>query len=166
VLDTKTGEEVASLAGKFQPAVFAAHAHALGKWYHDAAILVERNNHGHAVLEALNQRGQLRLLSGHDDKTGWLSSQLGKVILYDRCADAIRNREALGLRQRVSRGGTTLVPQKPGFTAHAVAIRPSPLRPIFRSQRGRQQQRQGGGSEERLGCAEHLFSLFYHGRVW
>ena len=93
VLDTKTGEEVASLAGKFQPAVFAAHIHALGKWYHDAAVLVERNNHGHAVLEALGQHGQLRLLSGHDDKTGWLSSQLGKVILYDRCADAFRNRE-------------------------------------------------------------------------
>jgi len=95
VLDTRAGEEVASLAGKFQPAVFAAHAHALGKWYNDAAILVERNNHGHAVLEALNQRGQLRLLSGHDDKTGWLSSQLGKVILYDRCADAIRNHEVI-----------------------------------------------------------------------
>jgi hypothetical protein len=95
VLDTQTGEEVASLAGKFQPAVFAAHAHALGKWYHDAAILVERNNHGHAVLGALDQHGQLRLLSGHDDKTGWLSSQLGKVILYDRCADAFRNREVV-----------------------------------------------------------------------
>jgi hypothetical protein len=95
VLDTKTGEEVASLAGKFQPAVFAAHAHALGRWYQDADILVERNNHGHAVLAALDQRGQLRLLSGHDDKTGWLSSQLGKVILYDRCADAFRNHEVV-----------------------------------------------------------------------
>src|SRR5262249_15730599 len=79
----------------FQPAIFAAHIQALSKWYHDAAVLVERNNHGHAVLEALDQRGQLRLLSGHDDKTGWLSSQLGKVILYDPCADAFRHREVV-----------------------------------------------------------------------
>jgi hypothetical protein len=95
VLDTKTGEEVVSLAGKFQPTVFAAHADALGRWYHNAAVLVERNNHGHAVLEALDQRHQLRLLSGHDDRTGWLSSQLGKVILYDRCVDAFSNREVI-----------------------------------------------------------------------
>jgi hypothetical protein len=95
VLDAETGEEVASLAGKFQPAVLAAHAHALGKWYNSASILVERNNHGHAVLLWLRERGEIRLLSGHDDKEGWLSSQLGKVMLYDRCADAFRNSEVV-----------------------------------------------------------------------
>jgi hypothetical protein len=95
VLNAKNGEEVASLAGKFQPAVLAAHAHALGKWFNHASILVERNNHGHAVLLWLQERGELRLLTGHDDKQGWLSSQLGKVLLYDRCADAFRNREVL-----------------------------------------------------------------------
>ena len=34
-------------------------------------------------------------LSGHDGKEGWLSSQLGKVMLYDRCADALRNGEVV-----------------------------------------------------------------------
>jgi hypothetical protein len=95
VLDTGTGEEVASLAGKFQPAVLAAHADTIGRWYNDAAILVERNNHGHAVLLWLTEHGRLRLLPGHDGKDGWLSSQLGKVTLYDRCADAFRNGEVV-----------------------------------------------------------------------
>jgi hypothetical protein len=95
VLDRNTGEEVASLAGKFQPAVLAAHAQALGKWYNNAGILVERNNHGHAVLLWLGERAELSRLSGHDDKEGWLSSQLGKVMLYDHCADAFRNGEVV-----------------------------------------------------------------------
>jgi hypothetical protein len=93
VLDTQTGEEVASLAGKFQPAVLADHAHAIAVWYNRASILTERNNHGHAVLLWLRERGEIRVLTGHDDKEGWLSSQLGKVMLYDQCADAFRNRE-------------------------------------------------------------------------
>jgi hypothetical protein len=93
VLDTESGEEVATLAGKFQPAVVAAHARALSIWYNGAGVLVERNNHGHAVLMALSERGDVRVLSGHDGKGGWHSSQLGKALLYDRCTDMFRNGE-------------------------------------------------------------------------
>ena len=50
VLDRQTGEEVAALAGKLQPSTLAAHADAIGAWYNKAPLLVERNNHGHAVL--------------------------------------------------------------------------------------------------------------------
>jgi hypothetical protein len=90
VMDAFTGEEVASLAGKLQPAVLADHVNTVGKWYNHAKVMVERNNHGHAVLLALRNLGQLSLLSGHDGKDGWLSSQLGKVKLYDDCTDAFR----------------------------------------------------------------------------
>jgi hypothetical protein len=95
VLDKDTGEEVASLAGKLQPAMLAAHAHTLAKWYNHAGVLVERNNHGHAVLLWLSDHSSLRCLRGHDGKEGWLSSQMGKVQLYDRCADAFRNQEVM-----------------------------------------------------------------------
>jgi len=56
-------------------------------------LLVERNNHGHAVLLWLTEHSKLRRLSGHDGKTGWLSSSKGKALLYDGCADAFRNGE-------------------------------------------------------------------------
>lgn len=91
VLDA-AGEEVTSLAGRFQPAVFAAHADALGRWYNGAGVLVERNNHGHAVLLWLADNSRLARLSGYDGKDGWLSNSKGKAILYDACADAFREK--------------------------------------------------------------------------
>jgi hypothetical protein len=94
VLDVGTGEEVANLAGRLEPAVFAAHAYRIAVYFNHAPVLVERNNHGHAVLLWLKDHSEgVRRLSGHDDREGWLSSTLGKVSLYDRCADAVKNKE-------------------------------------------------------------------------
>ncbi len=95
VLDHLTGEEVASLAGKFQPAVFASHIDALGKFFNRADAMIERNNHGHAVLLWLRDNSSLRILTGFDDKDGWHSTVLGKTMLYDTCADAFRNKETM-----------------------------------------------------------------------
>lgn len=95
VLDRLTGAQVASLAGKFQPAVFASHIDAIGKFFNRADALIERNNHGHAVLLWLRESSSLRILTGFDDKEGWHSTVLGKTMLYDTCADAFRNKETL-----------------------------------------------------------------------
>jgi hypothetical protein len=96
VLDCETGEEVAALAGRFEPAVFASHAYVIAKFFNRAAILCERNNHGHAVLLWLRDHGEgVRLLRGKDDKDGWLSSTLGKTAMYDNCADACKNAEVI-----------------------------------------------------------------------
>jgi hypothetical protein len=94
VLDKDTGHQVAELAGKFEPSAFANYAYQLALWFNNAGILVERNNHGHAVLLWLrdNARG-VQALSGHDGKPGWLSSTLGKTQLYDKCADGCKNAE-------------------------------------------------------------------------
>jgi hypothetical protein len=93
VLDRDTGQEVAALSGKFQPSTLAAHADAIGCWYNYAGIMVERNNHGHAVLLWLGDYSRLIRFYGHDAKVGWLSSSKGKALLYDDAADAFRNRE-------------------------------------------------------------------------
>jgi len=95
VLDRATGEEVAALAGKFQPQTIADHAFAVGRWYNDADVLVERNNHGHAVLLRLMYQERLRILAGLDERPGWLSNQLGKVLLYDALADAFRQKTTI-----------------------------------------------------------------------
>src|SRR5262249_34825010 len=88
--DRETGEEVASLAGKFQPATLAAHIDCIGKWYRNAWVLVERNNHGHAVLLWLWDHSRLWPMLGHDGKPGWLSNSKGKALLYDAAADDFR----------------------------------------------------------------------------
>jgi hypothetical protein len=96
VLDAGTGEQVAELAGRFEPAILASYAFALAVWFNHAGILVERNNHGHAVLLWLREHADdTRRLNGHDGKPGWLSSTLGKTSLYDKCADAFKNGEVV-----------------------------------------------------------------------
>jgi len=93
VLDCVSGEEVAALAGKFQPSVIAAHADAVGRFYNAASVMVERNNHGHAVLLWLGEHSELAVLSGADGKPGWHSTSKGKALLYSAVADAFRNSE-------------------------------------------------------------------------
>lgn len=95
VLDRDTGEEVAALAGKFQPSTLAAHADAVGQYYNDAGVMVERNNHGHAVLLWLKDNSKLERLKGFDGKDGWLSNTRGKTLLYDETADAFRDGDAI-----------------------------------------------------------------------
>ncbi len=103
VLDHDTGEEVAVLAGRLEPSTFASHIDAIGMWYNRASVMVERNNHGHAVLLWLRENSKLTRLKGHDGKfgsdanandkvpkEGWLSNTRGKSILYDAAADAFR----------------------------------------------------------------------------
>ena len=95
VLDRKTGEEVAKFRGKVQPAVISDYADQVGLWYNEAAVMVERNNHGHAVLLWFDTHSRLLLLLGHDDKPGWLSSARGRTLLFDYGADAFRCKESI-----------------------------------------------------------------------
>ncbi len=97
VLDVETGEECAALAGQLQPATLAGHAGMISDWYNGAGILVERNNHGHAVLLGLAQepRWRGRILRGRDKRPGWQSSSLGKTMLYDSLAEACRDAKIL-----------------------------------------------------------------------
>jgi hypothetical protein len=95
VLDQRSGEEVATLGGRLQPSTLAAHIDALGRWYNQACVLVERNNHGHAVLLWLRDHSRLRRLTGYDGKEGWLSNSKGKTMLYDTAADMFRNAQTL-----------------------------------------------------------------------
>lgn len=120
ILDDLTGEEVALLSGKFEPSTFASYLDKLGRWYNMARLLVERNNHGHAVLLWLRLNSRLRRLPGWDSepkdrdrKEGWLSNARGKALLYDGMADAARDQTTTihsfkAYNQLVSIEGSTL----------------------------------------------------------
>lgn len=98
VLEVDTGEECARLRGKFEPGVFAGYIDSLGSWFNKAPVLVERNNHGHAVLLALNHTKVLRRLFGRDGHPGWLNNLPGKVQMYDATAETIRQNAKDGKR--------------------------------------------------------------------
>lgn len=126
VLDTESGEEVAALADKLEPALLAQAVKRVSAWYHSAPALVERNNHGHAVLLALKSLG-VRRLCGHDGKEGWMSSERGKVMLYDTAADALRTADTrihslATYAQLASIDGDNLQPPGSGGSDRAIAF--------------------------------------------
>lgn len=118
VLDVPThgrpgGRQMAVLGGRVEPAVFGAQLAALAAYYNGAAVLVERNNHGHAVQLWLREFAPTRLLNGLDGKPGWLSSGRGKAVALDAAAEAIRDggawvRDRETLAQLASIEGTSL----------------------------------------------------------
>jgi hypothetical protein len=89
VLDNITGEEVALLCGKFTPEAFTGYIDTLGNYYNKAALMVERNNHGHAVLLGLRGQSNLLRMRGEDKKEGWLNNARGKVLIYNGLAQAV-----------------------------------------------------------------------------
>lgn len=91
VLDAVTCEQMAVCAGRFQPAVMSQKADQIGTFYNRADVLVERNNHGHAVLLWLAENSNLRVLPGLDGRPGWLSNAKGKALMYDAVVEACRD---------------------------------------------------------------------------
>ena len=95
VLDLDSGEEVASLAGRFEPATFAVHVDTVGCWFNSAPVMVERNNHGHAVLLWLADNSKLLRLSGDDLKPGWNTTTKSKALLYDGAGKDLRDGQTI-----------------------------------------------------------------------
>lgn len=93
VLDAESGEEVAKMAAKIEPTTFAEHIASICRYYNDAPALIERNNHGHAVIGHLEENHvDIRLLSGWNGDTGWLTSKKGKALLWTTLADSMRDK--------------------------------------------------------------------------
>jgi hypothetical protein len=91
VLDEHTWEQVGVLYGTFEPDIFAGYLVQVGWHYKEATILVERNNHGHAVLLALEYEGYENIyISPMDKKAGWLSNRRDKVLAVNNAAQALR----------------------------------------------------------------------------
>jgi hypothetical protein len=94
-------EQVALLHGKWTPDVFSEKIWRIGYAYNKAAIAVERNNHGHAVLLNLGngivRNGALKytpypqLYVGPDKKLGWLTTGLSKSHMIEELDRAMRS---------------------------------------------------------------------------
>lgn len=99
VMDVATGEECAVLAGKFEPSTFGSYIRQVSAYYNNAPAMIERNNHGHAVIQWVQENAKrVRVLLGHDEKPGWLSNKLGKALLYTECADHFRTNAVDGTK--------------------------------------------------------------------
>lgn len=92
VLDEITLEEVGILVGKLEPTTFAGYLLDLSELYNGARIMVERNNHGHAVIATIKEREKDHLLMrGIDGKPGWLETAKSKALLYSEGAKLFKD---------------------------------------------------------------------------
>lgn len=103
IKDRGTGQTVAVLAGQYEPEeVFPELIAQVSRFYGDAAVLPERNNHGHAVSSGLKRRGVV-VLDGPDGRSGWLTNPASKAQLYDSYASALLEGDVLLHDERVRR---------------------------------------------------------------
>lgn len=98
LIDCATAEHYATIDGQYTPYQFAEVGATLAREYNNALIVVERNNHGHAVLQALESppRDMSRAVmyenvySGPDEKPGWHTTPVTRPQLLDDFEDAHR----------------------------------------------------------------------------
>jgi hypothetical protein len=92
VLNSK-GDQCGELSGKIEITIFAEYVYAVAKYFNNAKILVERNNHGHAVIQRLREHDNPRpkLLLGKDGHAGWQTTAVSKAEMYTRVAELLRS---------------------------------------------------------------------------
>lgn len=102
VLDVQTGSQVAMWHGHIAPDEFADELSKMGRWYNQALIGVEANNHGLTTVTALRN---LRYPAIYRDRTvdkitnrvgnrlGWYTSKTSKPLMVDDLAQALRSDE-------------------------------------------------------------------------
>lgn len=84
VIDMETGMQCAELQQRIKPRVLAAEAVKLARIYNDAMIVVERNNHGHAVLAFLNTVEHYENVYRQGSEQGWLTTMVSKPEIVSR----------------------------------------------------------------------------------
>lgn len=93
--------------GHIDPDLFANELIKLGNWYNEALVVVEENNHGLSVLNAMKERySNLYKRTTHNKVTdqikeelGWYTSDQTKRLAIDHFAKLIRERK-IGVRSR------------------------------------------------------------------
>lgn len=91
IYDWESGEHVASVLGQYTPWALAKVLVDLAREYNSATIAVERNNHGHSVLQALEREHRYGPLYRHDDdKYGWPTNPVTRPTMLDELEDAHR----------------------------------------------------------------------------
>jgi hypothetical protein len=96
ILDPETLEEMGILHGPLEPSILAHYLVSISQFYNDAILVVERNNHGHAVILALQHaaltttpNGGPIYVSPFDRKKGWLSNAKYKTLAINNTAELI-----------------------------------------------------------------------------
>jgi len=91
VFERGTGRHMATLWGQFKPWELARAVAGVGHRYNEALVAVERNNHGHACLRALDaEQNYPNIFYDRDGKQGWLNVEISRTNALDTLEQAHR----------------------------------------------------------------------------
>jgi hypothetical protein len=103
VINCRTGQQVAHLHCKLDPDRFGEFLNHLGRYYNNALMGVEANNHGYATLITLKHKNYRRIyqreaidansLNKKMKKAGWLTTSKSKYPIIDALVAIVRDRD-------------------------------------------------------------------------
>jgi len=94
IYDRASAEHVATLHGQFPTWEMGRRLAEIGRSYATALLVVERNNHGAAVLQALEQAERYpNVYRAEDEKPGWLNVAVRRSAALEALEDAHRKGE-------------------------------------------------------------------------
>ena len=94
VAERMTGRVVCVVAGSLEPAEVLPGVVALvSRHYNRAPVLIERNNHGHAVIAGARRLGVV-CLQGADSRAGYNTTNASKAQMYDAAQRALMSARA------------------------------------------------------------------------
>jgi hypothetical protein len=118
ILKKRTGEQVAEVHGVFRPAELAAHVRHWAARYNGALAAIERNNHGHAVLEhSANPEDPLycpTLYYAEDGRPGWVTSPKTRPVMLSELKEAVEDGHMLVRSQQLLQEMVGFVKQRSG----------------------------------------------------
>jgi hypothetical protein len=86
IIDRSTGLQCAELQAHLAPAELAHRVAALAHEYNQALVVVERNNHGHAVLALLQTAERYGHLYQEKGRLGWLTTAANRPMMIENFA--------------------------------------------------------------------------------
>lgn len=109
VMRQDNGHIVATVHGRFRPAILAKHNFAMSLKYNKALCGVERNNHGHAVISEMRSLNSLckasqdegGIMYYHSDgKAGWPTNSVTRPIMLNDLYEWMNDVDPEGVRDR------------------------------------------------------------------
>ena len=91
VIERSSGVQCAELQERLRPADAAREAAKLAREYNDAVVVVERNNHGSAVLAHLELSQKYDHVYRENGEAGWLTTSLSKAEMVARISLLLSN---------------------------------------------------------------------------
>jgi hypothetical protein len=122
ILEQGSGLQCAELRGHIDPRELAKQAAALAKEYNEALLVVERNNHGLAVIAFLTDTERYPAIYEQRGQPGWLTTAVSRPAMIERLGATLAMEPKMFSSSRLLAECRTFVRQNDGRTGAAAGV--------------------------------------------